>query len=602
MRLADFCIVFIILLKTVPTYPQIYQVFEFEPVIVYSSKIGTRINEYPGIVTVIDKAELNTFKTNTINEILKFLTGIDLKTRGVQGIQTDPSLNGFSFEQILIMVNGIPLNDPQTGHHNLDLPIDIKNVERIEVISGGSSPTNGQNAFGGTINIILKNIDKNKLLFNATVGSHKYKILDFGLNKPLNNKVLNIQYNHTSSNGHRYNTDFNINRLNLSASCNIPGGQIEFLIGYQEKEFGANSFYSEKYLNQREDTRSFLALFNIKKHINGSLLKINIYTKYHYDHFLLDYLNPSFYENEHKKYTYGIASDYLFNYKNIITNISLRIDNDIINSNSLGNHNKSLYGFSTTSSFPIFKHFTINFSTYINYYEKWGPQVWPGVALSYSINNSNLFYINFNKSFRVPTFTELYYKSPANAGNSNLKPEKVNSIQAGYRYVSNKIIINLSSFYNNAYNTIDWIRYNKDEPWTAINTGKIKIYGIQYSQKAILNRYISFTSTYTHNFYKIYINKKYQSKYTLNNLRYKLTVGANLSFSKYNTTSVIINIFKRKEGEQRNLVDITFTKHLKSLRSDIFIKIENVFNKIYEDYPGVVLPGRWFKAGIDTRI
>ena len=83
-------------------------------------------------------------------------SSIDVRARGVRGVQTDFALRGATFGQMLMLVDGVRLNDAQSGHHNGDIPVPLELVERIEVLYGPGSSLFGADAVGGTVNIVTR--------------------------------------------------------------------------------------------------------------------------------------------------------------------------------------------------------------------------------------------------------------------------------------------------------------------------------------------------------------------------------------------------------------------------------------------------------------
>lgn len=583
---------------------QVGMVYEFEPVVILASRYNQSILDFPGQVTVIESEELRNLKACSIEEILDKVCGVDVRYRGPEGVQADPGLRGFSFNQVLVLVDGMQVNDPQTGHHNMDIPIDVSNIERIEVIKGGNSYINGANAFGGTINIVTKKGKKERYFFEGWLGTNRFRNVFSRLNLCRNSGSFLVSYRHKSSAGYIHNTDFNVEDVNLMGTGNVAGFDVSLTAGYQVKDFGANSFYSEKFKDQREDTRSFFTGFSLKKASVGRTFRMNLYRRYHYDHFLLDCTNPSFYENFHRKNTAGLEVEYLLTMRKAIVNASLRINGDRINSSRLGNHSRNFFGLILGSLVELSPNTSLNFSGYLSYYGRWGVRLWPGVSLSFKPGSWALLYFNANRSFRIPTYTELFYKSPVNLGNENLKPEDVWCFELGYRRIGNGWKIEVSTFYNRARDLIDWIRAEDTEPWRAENHRKINILGLEIvsgkkfdimiPSEARINLLI--------NNYYCERSASFQSKYTLNSARFRLNLEYQVSFSRSMMGNIVVRIFQRPDQNLSTLVDIAINKTAPFYlvgEMELFLKIDNIFDRIHYDYQGVQLPGRWVKFGVN---
>src|SRR5690606_4165697 len=180
----------------------------------------------------------------SIDEILQQIPGMDIRRRGANGVQSDLSFRGSSFEQVLLLLNGIRMNDSQTGHNSMNLPLDLEDVERIEVVKGPAARRFGQNAYAGVINIITKTTSGKRVKISAEGGD--YETYGFGLNAQMGNEKFaqSLQSNYNSSQGYMYNTDYEIRNIFYHNQLNIKNGAIKLQAGFSEKKFGANGFYA----------------------------------------------------------------------------------------------------------------------------------------------------------------------------------------------------------------------------------------------------------------------------------------------------------------------------------------------------------------------
>ena len=128
-------------------------------------------------ITVITKKEIESSPAKSVEEILAQFTGFDIRRRGGNGVQADISLRGSSFEQVLILVNGIRMNDSQTGHNSMSIPFDLSSVERIEIVKGPASRRFGQNAYAGVVNIVTKPSSEDNVMISGEGGDYKTCLL-----------------------------------------------------------------------------------------------------------------------------------------------------------------------------------------------------------------------------------------------------------------------------------------------------------------------------------------------------------------------------------------------------------------------------------------
>ena len=101
---------------------------QLQDVIVTASRAPISFSDLTRSVIVIDSSDIKETPVNSIQDLLQYTSGVDIKQRGVDGVQADASIRGGTFEETLILIDGVKMSDPQTAHHNLNLPISLDNV------------------------------------------------------------------------------------------------------------------------------------------------------------------------------------------------------------------------------------------------------------------------------------------------------------------------------------------------------------------------------------------------------------------------------------------------------------------------------------------
>ena len=251
-----------------------------------AQRVPVTYSQVARIVTVLERDQIEAAPVETIQELLEYVPGIDVRKRGGEGVQADIGIRGGSFDQLLILLNGINITDPQTGHHNLNLPVSLHQIQRIEVLEGSASRVFGANAFSGAINIITKTAKENKATISASVGSNGYKNMDISgaLEGSKTNQFAGL--NHKSSDGYIDNTDFRSTNVFYSLEKPIEANNFSFQIGFTDKGFGANSFYTPKYPDQYEQVKTYFS--SLKWKSNSPMhLTSSIYWRRHFDRFEL---------------------------------------------------------------------------------------------------------------------------------------------------------------------------------------------------------------------------------------------------------------------------------------------------------------------------
>lgn len=502
------------------------------------------------IVTVLTRDDIQAAGVQSVNDLMKLASGVDVRQRGGFGIQTDISIDGGTFDQITLLLNGISISNPQTGHLTADLPISISDIERIEILSGADSRVYGGSAFGGCINIVTRN-DKKK---NIDVGT------EGGMYATIQGDArLSLRYGHVGnslsisggrSNGGTENSDWKKAQLYYQGNYEQETFKLNWQFGFSKKAYGANTFYSAAYPDQYERNERYLTSLGAETKGKFHFMP-SIWWNRTYDNFEL-VRNQRFGENFHMTDIYGLTLKGFFNWWGGKTAIGTEIRNEGILSTNLGkpldsdeyvkvrgqkdiayDHKDSRTNVSYNIEHNILlNQWTLsagviaNMNTAIDHTFRF----YPGIDIAYRPATNWKLYASYSKGFRLPTFTDLYYKSPTLNGNTGLRPEINHSMQIGMQYSKTGICGTLRAFYHRGHNMIDWVMYSDDDIYHSASFNLDNM-GIQAEAKAdftkLFNRNI-FVNTFSISYTFINQNRKdhvyiYKSNYALEYLRHKLT-------------------------------------------------------------------------------
>ncbi|MEG8947786.1 TonB-dependent receptor plug domain-containing protein [Rosettibacter firmus] len=604
MKLKYFLFVAFIIISNFRVFSQEKE-YKLDEVIVSANRVPIEYANLARTVTVITNDEIKNLPVNNVQDLLEYINAIDLKTRGSEGVQADAGIRGGTFEQTLIMIDGIKISDPQTGHHNLNLPITLNNIERIEILKGQGSRLFGANAFGGAINIITKKSNKKSLSLSGLAGEHNLYELNLFSSYPIGITGNNFSVSRKKSNGYRENTDFDITTFSIGQNLNFRKSVVNFFFGYVDKKFGAYNFYSDRFPNQWEHTTTKLFSTSAEFGNNNLTLSPKIFWRRNDDDYILDKKNPDWYHNIHKTYSYGFEVQASLKSSIGITSIGTEITKDEIKSSNLGYHKRSRGGIFAEQLINFSNDISLSAGIFIYNYTSIGWKFWPGIDLSYKISKTSKIFASYGKAFRIPTFTELYYTSPANMGNPNLKHEETTNYEFGFSYFGKAFNSGIALFIKDGNNIIDWGRLSKDSPWIVENLANVKTYGTEINLQiypAKINSGIPVNKIEI-NYTYLSMDRttgKYESKYLLDYLRHQLIlgIGYNLPFN------INHNWFFRFE-ERINfspywIVDSQISKQLN--RFFLFIRGTNIFNKSRSDFAGLPLPGRWISFGVNYNL
>jgi len=591
-------IILLILLPLISLMPRQSQLYTLEPLIVTASKIPTTLLGANRNILIIEKEEIESSPASGVADLLKYISGVEINERGPQGIQSDVSIGGGTFEQNLILIDGIKVNDPQTAHHNLNLPIQLEDIERIEILKGPGARLYGAGAFAGVINIITKKGETKDLKIKALAGDYNLLEGNISFSQP-----LGISYNYLSisgkrSDGYRHNTDFDIWNIFFKSSIENMKARGDISLGYNDKDFGAGYFYSDIYPNEREHTKTAF----LKGSLDFAKTNMSFYWKRHKDDYILDYEDPSYYRNDHTTHIYGITLQSDVSSVAGVTVAGLEWGGDKIRSTNLGNYSRTKTRLFFEHSLPKIKNVSVVFGSSLFCYSDWDWYFYPGVDIGFKINNRTYLYVSIERAFRIPSYTELYLDSPANVGNPNLTPERASSFETGIKMVKGSILTNISAFIRNEKNVIDWVRAMSSDPWTATNAGKVTIKGldININYKPIVRMYKKFPIPSINLGYTFFeldkTESSLQSKYLLNHPEHKFILSADydLSSSMEQTWKARYEILP--DSEKRLILDTSVSLEFK--KAEFFIDVTNLLNTEYTQAEWIPMPGRWAKAGI----
>ena len=530
---------------------------------------------------------------------------IDSRTRGPYGIQDDISMRGAPFEQTLVLLNGARMNDPQTGHFNTDIPLTRLDIDRVDIAYGPSSAYYGSSAMGGAVNILAKP-PQDKVGVAAEFETGQYDLYSgaLSLNMPLKDLKNKFSFEMSSCSGYRAETEFDKLILNSNSNIAFENGYIDFLFGYLKKDFGADSFYSDMFDNEEEHTDT--RLFKLDASLKKDDVKFNpvLYYRRHWDTFILDRNRRDWYKNIHTSYVYGGEFSMLMD--SPLGGVSYGLDTakEEIDSTSLGDHSRNRIAFFAEDKIDIEKLF-IDLGARIDYYSAFGWQVNPNFGIGYFIYPDFKLRASAGRAFRAPSFTDLYYRSPANVGNADLKPERSWSFDVGAdTKFQDAMQGSITYFLRFSDNVIDWTRKGGSNVWYAENIGEFDVYGFEVIFKFEPHKLIDTPNLkkieikygYTEDFKKINVT----SKYVLNYLMHNFNVEC-----EYETLFGVMEVWelslKKRAGDSHYiLLNTEFYKDLdiNKFRGRIYLRAENIFDTDYTENGSVPMPGIWITAGL----
>ena len=572
-------------------------------VVVTGTSIPQDIQSIGRDVTVINGDEIRASGKKNIDEILNYISGIDVKSRSPYGIQSDVSIRGSRSNQVLILIDGIKMNDSQTEHYNMDLPINVEDIERIEIIKGGASSIYGSNAYAGVINIITKPKRNNTVYTDLSGGSYDLNSQSLGTNFIIKGFRNTLSFKRAYALGDIDDTDFETYTAYFNTLKNFDTFDFNFSYGGLKKDYGADSFYTEAYPHEEEHIDSHFLKLKVNKYINERLIiESSTWYRWHKDIYYLDRYRKDWYKNKHIKNTYGGDIRSIYDFGKIKLLLGTTVIEETIDSNNLGDHNRLNNAFYSQLILHPLKNVILDASVRTDYYEKWGWNTSPAFNISYNFNKFMKLRTSISKSFRIPNYTELYYDSPTNKGNPSLDKEKGLSYEAGADITIKETTLSLTYFMRHEKDVIDWVGEGTiDSPYIAENIAEVDTDGVEV---ALLKENLYFIKnpqlTYT------YINQKgenisEQGRYLSDYPEHQFIFNFYLNYIWDIKQYINIKYEDRTALKDYCLINSSLSKDFKIKNNGnliLYIKGTNLLNTSYSLIRGVDLPGRWLEGGV----
>jgi vitamin B12 transporter len=594
-------------------------------VVIAENRLQIPFNERNKNIEIITKEEISKLSVKSVNEVLAYMNGVDVRQRGPFGTQADISIDGGTFEQALILLNGIKISDPQTGHHTMNIPVALDAIERIEVLRGPMARVYGINALTGAINIVTKSFTNNSLSVHLQSGSSfenkeegdgkgKY----WGGGAQVVGQVGNEQFHNLisfstqKSNGQRYNSSTEDIRAYYQGAFEVnKSNSLDWSAGYIANEFGANGYYAapgdkESY----ELVKTFLAHFSTKHYIGDKFyISPRVSNRYNTDDYRYYRNDLSKARSEHKNNALSFElnsrlTTYIGDF-----GLGLELRDEDIKSTNLGNHDRENFGSYLEYRTTLLPKITLHLGAYSNYNSQYGWELFPGVDVGYQFVPNWKLNVNVGKSQRVPSFTDLYLKQPANIGNPELRSEYAWQYESSLQGKIGETQFEIRYFYRDINDFVDWTKNAGNTtdptevskiPYQPSNLGNQKMHGVSVSVSRTYILQQDRTLKYSLGYNNLSPEElTYQtgiiSKYVLESLKHQALLriiysAPNWEFSTGN------HWIKRELNDPYFVSDVRLGYKLKQW--NVYTDITNIANASYKESGAVVMPKRWFTLGL----
>ncbi len=430
------------------------------------------------LVTVVDAKTLRDMPVTSVTGALRWMLGTDVRERSPAS--ADLELRGATYDQVLVLVNGVRMSDPQTGHFDLDLAVPLERVKRIEVLLGPASALFGADAVGGVINIVTKSpepgaearVQGGSFGSSALAGSASDRWGDWG---------ASVGADYTRSNGYRPDTDYRILQVRGSGDGRVGAGRLDWSLGHARRDFGASDFYGPFPAYERTRTTTGTASWSVAS-AGGASLTPRVTYRRHVDDFLLERNDPSFYHNHHVSTQAG--GDLVARLP-VSSTLSLALGGEFsresLASNNLGHRHQDREGlFGELGWNP--GALETRTGLRVDWRQGLAPFVSPSASVALPLGDRFRVRADAGRAFRAPTWTERYYTDPANRGTPDLKPERAWAAEVGMDAVlPGGLLGRATVFTRRTDDLIDWVKPTADStaPWTTENVQSATFRGVE---------------------------------------------------------------------------------------------------------------------------
>lgn len=614
------------------------QIQNLEPILVSANEYQNRLRETGRNISVMTWEDIKRLPVNSIDDLLKFMPGIEIQQRGPQGSQSDMIIRGGTFQQVLVVIDGIRMNEPLTGHFNSYIPISLEEIERVEVIKGAAVAMFGPDAIGGVISITTKTFSQNfqKKKKEIVVGS---QIGQFKLNNGRayfaggNKKYYlsaSTQYNKAEGPVLRGTTQFFNNQISSVAFSSElkQGWKMMFRGSLDKRDFNAQNFYTT-FLSDTatENVKSYWQQFSLHHKKENSTFVFMAGARQLHDIYRF---RPTVTPNDNKSSILNIdmRNSSKFNWQQAKFTWGSQLFTKFIRSNDRGNHKHTHIGTYINLQHQPIKGIFITEALRADWDESYKWVLSPQLNMALVGKKSGL-RASISKGIRDADFTERFnnynksFVSGGSIGNPELKSERsLNMEVGGDLFVSEKLQVSATWFNRNQNGLIDWVitsyqnmprKVNLNPTGTyslASNIASVKTSGIEIDLNGISHtndNILIFWKTGITYLKSLTPSGSNPSFYLSSHARMLWNASAGIS-GKKGSFSITSHYKKRNILNAPNINATISPEYLIfNLRSEVYfingrialqIQADNLFNKSYSDLLGSVMPGRWLQIGV----
>jgi iron complex outermembrane receptor protein len=583
------------------------EIQKLDTILIKSTRIDLPFKDNSRTINIITSKDIENSAATNVADLLQQVAGVDIRRRGTAGSQADLYIRGGGFDQTLLLIDGIKMDDSQTGHHTMNAALPIEVIERIEIIKGPAARIFGQNAFTGAINIVTKKKLSNAVAANMEKGSFGQLNSSVTAAKEFDNASIIMHIGALTSDGYRDNSDYKNYNYFVKGVFNKKKQPIEVIATFFDKKFGAQNFYTPTSwgFNEYEETQS--SLLSASSTFKNQKFKITprVYWKRGQDIFLLKREDPSFYRNLHITNKVGVEMNASYISDLGITGFGVDVSRVSISSNNLGDRNRIMANLFLEHRFKALNDkLDITPGVAVTYFSDFKFHAFPGLDLGLQLSENFKAYGNLGITYRIPTYTDLYYNDSSTSGNPNLKPEEAFAQEIGLKYNSERVTTSVAIFNRNATNLIDFVKQDVTATkFVATNFAKVNTKGFEWNADYHfkINEFNQ-TLSFAYNFLNddILAQNKELSRYSLNTLKHQFITRFTSKLFKNIRQNIIYKHAERTVGTSYNVWDASVILDFDTI--SFTLTANNIFDAEYIEAGFVPMPSSSLLFGMRFRL
>lgn len=618
------------------------QVPVLEPVLISTSAQQQRIRETGRNISVLTREDIKNIPANSLDELLRFVPGIEVQQRGPQGSQSDLIIRGGTFQQVLVVIDGMRANEPLTGHFNAYIPIHLEEIERIEVIKGAAAAIFGPDAVGGVVHVITKAFTQNfgtkTKSAAASVQGGQYGLFNGRIALSSSNKKSyvsgGLQQNKAKGMQMRGTTGYFDNDLaNISYARKLNDAwRLMVRASADRRDFNAQNFYtsflSDTAREKVSSTWQQLALTRTSEKSTFSIMANARQLKDIYSFRPVSIAN----QNNTNLFNADLRHTVRFKWQQAKFTSGMQVFNKQITSNDRGNHKHLHTGIYANLQHQLLNKLFLTEGIRADWDQSYKWALIPQLNLAYTGTMATI-RASISKGIRDADFTERYnnFNKPlvtgGSIGNPALEAERSLNMEIGADlFLDKPVQLHATLFQRNQSSLIDWATTAYANMPIRNNLVPTGIYALASNIANVDTRGAELDLSGDHHWGKE-TKMRWNSGITVlkstgkgNSLpsfylssHARLLWNSNMRISNKFGAVSMGTVYKKRNKQTANAinanispeyftVNLRIEKYLFKKKAGLMVQIDNLTDVAYSDLLGSIMPGRWMQLGIWVRL